>query len=150
MIIPKQTIVTISLKLFYLPLSLHLFIKLRVFFSPKSVWPDLAKFHQVVNIFKVLGNCLRVNLLFGKLLIPIWIFSMLLGTFSLWHMGKYLKNNIDIWSHCPKCILPMQKYHCECVRAWADTTLHLNLFDLDWRRRRRRLHWNLTRVEPSL
>ena len=59
----------------------------------------LAKFHQVGNIWKVLGNCLRVYLLFGKMLNSIWKFSMFLGAFSIWQMGKYWKNNIDIWSH---------------------------------------------------
>ena len=34
----------------------------------RAVLPDLAKMCQSVNILKVFGNCLRVYLIFGKML----------------------------------------------------------------------------------
>ena len=34
------------------------------------------------KILKVFGNCLRAYLLLGKMLIPIWSFSKLLGAFQ--------------------------------------------------------------------
>ena len=37
-----------------------------------TVWPDLAKFRQFGKIFKVLGNFLRVYLLFGNILDQLW------------------------------------------------------------------------------
>ena len=49
----------------------------------QSVRTDLAKIHQEGNILKVFGNCLRIWLLFDKLLNPIWTFLMHLDAFSL-------------------------------------------------------------------
>ena len=38
----------------------------------RAVLPDLAKMCQSVNILKVFGNCLRVYLIFGKMLNHLW------------------------------------------------------------------------------
>ena len=37
-----------------------------------AVWPDLSKFRHISTLFKVLGNFLRVYLVFGKIMILLW------------------------------------------------------------------------------
>ena len=38
----------------------------------ESVWPDVAKFHHFGKILKLLGNLLRVQLVLGEILNPLW------------------------------------------------------------------------------
>ena len=64
-----------------------------------SVWPDFAKFRRFGKIFKVLGNFLRVYLLFGKILDRLVNFYAF-GQVSIDVNGQMLKNKLAIWSHC--------------------------------------------------
>ena len=46
------------------------------------VGPDLAKFHHFGKMLKVFGNYLRVNFIFGQILLnPLWLIFMILGKF---------------------------------------------------------------------
>ena len=55
-----------------------------------AVRPDLGKFRQSYNILKVFGNCLRVNLIFGKMLNLLWKFLYAIG-----HL--FIATNGQIW-----------------------------------------------------
>ena len=48
----------------------------------ETAWSDLAKFCHFGEVFKLLANLLRVYLIIGKILNPLWQNYLLLGKFS--------------------------------------------------------------------
>ena len=60
--------------------------------GPDSVWPDLAKFRPSVNILKVFGKCLRVYLIFGKMMTILRKFFYAIGHIFLVTNGQIWKN----------------------------------------------------------
>ena len=64
------------------------------------VCPDLAKFHHVGKLLKVLGNLLRVYLRVGKMLDLLWHILYAIGQIFVDVNGQMLENNLAIWSHC--------------------------------------------------
>ena len=79
-----------------------------------SVWPDLAKFCHFGIISKVLGNFLRVYLVFGKLFILLWQNYYAIGQFFIVVDSHILSNNLVIWSH------------------WGWLRLSAAQYELDW------------------
>ena len=65
-----------------------------------TVWPDLAKFHHVGTILKVLVKFFRVCLVFGKIMILLWQKCFTIGQVLIAIDGQIRLSNLAIWSHC--------------------------------------------------
>ena len=62
--------------------------------------PDLAKFIHFGKNLEIFGSILKVYLLFGKVVNPLWDNMYSLGQIFIVVNGQILKNNLAIWSHC--------------------------------------------------
>ena len=64
------------------------------------MWPDLAKLWQFGKKLKALGNFVRVSLVFGKILNPLWQFFIALGQIFIVENGQimYWSGHTGHWS----------------------------------------------------
>ena len=58
-----------------------------------SVWPDLTKFSHFGKVLKIFGNFLRVYLVFGKILNPLWKFQSAFGPIHFVVNGRILRKH---------------------------------------------------------